>query len=150
VYATEALLVNNFHERLRFPGSPFSPKSTANEFNYTEGRTDVVVVDENDNLIAFEMKLEKWREALHQAYRNASFAHYSYVVVPETTARLAFRRQHEFKRRGVGLCSVGKNGVQIEISARRSDPLRPWITAHAMRHAGWRANVAAKIPSHSG
>jgi len=132
MFANEGLLTEEFDAALSGKRFAFSSEKRAREFEYTEGRTDLVVSDGEGTLFAFEMKLAKWRKALHQAYRNSSFAHYSYVVLPEQTAKSAARMQNEFLRRGVGLCSVGGDFVRIEIEARRSEPLRPWLTQQAL------------------
>jgi hypothetical protein len=134
MYADEASLTEVFHKELSASSSPFCAESTAKEFYYSEGKTDFIAMDESGNLIAFEMKLTKWREALHQAHRNTSFAHYSYVVLPAAVARLAAAKLHEFHRRGVGLCSVDNEGIRIEIQARRAEPLRPWLTVFAQEY----------------
>lgn len=133
MYADEASLAGVFDEVLTTPTSPFAAECVANEFYYCEGKTDRIALDTAGDVLAFEMKLTKWRQALDQAYRNSSFAHYSYVVLPCATAQTAIRRQGEFQRRGVGLCSVDESGIKIEIEARRSEPLRPWLTTCAVR-----------------
>lgn len=132
MFKSEETLTQIFNVALSEKQSPFSPECIAREFDYSEGRTDVIVSDRQGNLLAFEMKLEKWKQALNQAYRNSSFAHYSYVVLPLRTARRAVKQQHEFLRRGVGLCSVDGARIQIEIDAKRSEPLRPWLTETAI------------------
>lgn len=134
MHTTEERLSLEFDDALLEKESPFTPKNLAREFDYREGRTDRILQNENGHLIAFEMKLSKWRQALHQAYRNSSFAHYSYVVLPAETARLAMNLEHEFRRRGVGLCSVANKKINIEIEAQQMDPLRPWLTRNAIDH----------------
>ncbi len=132
MFESEETLTQVFNNALLENHSPFMPECIAKEFYYQEGRTDVIVSDSMGNLLAFEMKLEKWKQALHQAYRNSSFAHYSYIVVPSRTAWRAIKNKHEFIRRGVGLCSVEDNIIRIEIDARFTEPLRPWLTESAI------------------
>lgn len=132
MFANEDALTRVFGEAVSNGDAPFSPCFVAREFDYREGRTDMVASDHEGDLFAFEMKLEKWRDALHQAYRNTSFAHFSYVVLPCATALRAARWRHEFARRGVGLCSVNDDGVKVEIEAKRFVPLRPWLTESAI------------------
>lgn len=134
MFENEEILTQVFDSALSKEDSPFSPECVAREFDYKEGRTDVIVSDKLGNLFAFEMKLTKWKQALHQAYRNSSFAHYSYVVVPSKTARLAARQEHEFLRRGIGLCSIDGTRIRIEINARWAEPLRPWLTESAIEY----------------
>jgi len=106
----------------------------AKEFDYREGRTDIIVTDRDGNLLAFELKLYKWKQALYQAYRNSSFAHYSYIVMPLKAARRAAMQEKEFIKRGVGLCSVKGTRIYIEICASRTEPLRPWLTESALEY----------------
>ncbi len=132
MFESEKALSQGFDEAITSGDAPFNPRSVAYEFDYREGRTDVIASDHHGDLFAFEMKLEKWRVALHQAYRNTSFAHFSYVVLPCKTAQKAVRWRHEFVRRGVGLYSVNDDGVKVEIEAKRLNPLRPWLTQSAL------------------
>ena len=132
MYTNEAALAGVFDEMLTTPMSPFSAECATSEFNYTEGKTDRIALDTAGNVFAFEMKLIKWRQALHQAYRNSSFAHYSYVVLPSAIARTAIKNEAEFQKRRVGLCSIDESGIKIEIEAPRSEPLRPWLTSCAI------------------
>lgn len=104
------------------------------EFNYIRGRTDVIAINKNGDLLAFEAKLLQWKTALHQAYKNSSFAHYSYVIVPTDVAKNALRGKYEFEKRGVGLCSVDSSGVHIEIHATKKRPLQPWLTNNALEY----------------
>ena len=134
MFESEEVLTQAFNTALMEEHSPFFPESIAREFYYTEGRTDVILSDRLGNLFAFEMKLDKWKQALHQAYRNTSFAHYSYIVVPSRTACRAVKNIHEFLRRGVGLCSVDNNRIRIEIDAKWAEPLRPWLTESAINY----------------
>lgn len=132
MFASEKALSQVFDEAVAGGEAPFNPRFLAHEFDYCEGRTDVIAYDHYGDLFAFEMKLVKWRDALHQAYRNTSFAHFSYVVLPCKTAEKAVRWRYEFVRRGVGLCSVNEDGVKVEIEAKRLNPLRPWLTQSAI------------------
>ena len=113
---------------------PFTVANVAFEFNYTSGRTDVLATTKRGHLITFEAKLSRWREAMHQAYRNSSFSHYSYVVLPASATKNALKKEHEFKRRGIGLCSVDSSGIKVEISASRKRPIQPWLTKSALKY----------------
>src|SRR5690554_1997168 len=105
-------MVLTFIDHLHVSSTPWGTVKVATEFFYQRGRTDLVVVS-GGNLIAFEAKLNKWRIALQQAYRNKCFADVSYVILPEREARIASRYQGEFERRGVGLCFVNSSGINI-------------------------------------
>src|SRR5438132_10558829 len=105
-YASERALVDEFTRALAEALHVWGTLDFAEEFYYLSGRTDVVAITEEGDVIAFEAKLQDWKEALHQAYRNTCFAHESYVVVPCHVARRAIRSDAEFTRRGVGLCTI--------------------------------------------
>lgn len=117
----------------------------AKEFDYREGRTDIIVTDRVGNLFAFELKLYKWKQALYQAYRNSSFAHYSYIVVPPQAARRAAMQEQKFIKRGVGLCSVEGTQINIEICASRTEPLRPWLTESALEYISGEKNAKQAV-----
>src|SRR5437764_481965 len=82
-YRTEAGLVRAFVSRLHADGGPWKVQGTAREFDYQRGRTDVVAVSGTGQVVAFEAKLDRWKDAMHQAYRNTCFSHLSYVLLPE-------------------------------------------------------------------
>ncbi len=134
LYNSEQTLVEDFLTSLAV-GSPWGTVSTGSEFFYQRGKTDVIAVDEDGLVIAFEAKLTKWREALQQAYRNKCFAHRSYVVLPKATALLAYRHAAAFNRRRVGICYVEEQAVIILQDASEEFPLQPWLSARAKAHA---------------
>ena len=136
MYKYESLLVEDFQSTLRVPENPFSISDLGFEFNYGNGRTDIIGRTPSGTLFAFEAKLIRWRNALNQAYRNSSFANYSYVVLPKLNAKNAKRMAHEFTRRGIGLCSVDHSRMNIEIPAPEQEPLQPWLKEKALQHIG--------------
>src|SRR5215813_3043218 len=113
MYNSEKALVDKFVAKLRSSGSPWGSVSIRREFRYEGGLTDVIAIQEQGQLLAFEAKLVKWREALIQAYRASFFAHRSYVLLPESTARIAERYIAEFRGRRVGLCSIKGEDLRI-------------------------------------
>lgn len=134
MYELESDLVKDFQDTIFDVSDTFTIIAMASEFNYVEGKVDIIAKDSDGDLIAFEAKLLRWRNALYQAYRNSSFAHYSYVVLPEAT--LANARSHidEFHRRGVGLCFFGSSGLRVELLATRRNPIQPWLTNIALSY----------------
>ena len=130
-YLKEAKLVEDFKTFFENFKSPFNIVNSALEFNYLNGRADIVAKTEDGLLIAFEAKLGRWKIALHQAYRNSSFAHFSYVILPESSAQNALKYSYEFLKRGVGLYSVNSDGIKNEINAIKKEPLQPWLTDSA-------------------
>ena len=134
MYELESDLVKDFQAVISGVPDKFTIIAMASEFNYVEGKVDLIAKDSNGDLVAFEAKLFRWRNALNQAYRNSSFAHYSYVVLPETTLENAVSHIGEFHRRGVGLCFFGLSGLRVAIPATRRNPIQPWLTNIALSY----------------
>lgn len=131
-FATEVALVQAFLSGLRVRTCPWGATRAAMEFHHASGRADVVALTGHDELLAFEAKLSRWREALHQAFRNTFFAHRSYVILPARTAAIAARHAEDFARRRVGLCSVADGVVHVILPAPSIPcPVQPWLAAQA-------------------
>jgi hypothetical protein len=128
-YACENELRDALAAALQEGTQEFNRVDIAIEFFHGSGRTDVIAHSGGD-LIAFETKLRNWRSAMQQAYRNCSFAHYSYVVLPAAAVDKA--DIGEFLKRNIGLCSVERGQLTITIAAPKQRPLKPWITASAV------------------
>lgn len=131
-YRSEDTFTQRFCSLLESFSSPWGKVSVLREFNYVRGRTDVIAIDENENVFAFELKLTKWSEAVHQAYRNTCFAHSSYVILPEHTAGLASKYAAEFRTRSVGLCSIRNGNIHVILPAVHQKPIQPWLTGIAV------------------
>jgi len=143
-YRSEAALVRDFVDAL-ISGEDLAVLTSpdvAQEFDYRAGRADVVSVSVTGEVVAFEAKLDRWRDALHQAYRNTSFAHRSYVVLPLAVAERAASFSAEFEQRRVGLCAIQHGVVTVLHEAPRHDPVQPWLTQLAIVHA--RATVRSR------
>jgi hypothetical protein len=134
-YKNEKSFVTTFVRHLRSRQSLWGEVHVSREFDYQRGRTDVLVLSNQDHVIAFEAKLTKWREALHQAYRNTCFAHKSYVLLPLEVALKAQRFSEEFDRRRVGLCYLDRGQVAVLREAADQIPLQPWLSEVAMMQA---------------
>jgi hypothetical protein len=130
-YASEQLLVDHFIEQVGSSGSPWGELRLSTEFDYQRGRTDVVALTAGGMVLAFEAKLTRWRDALHQAYRNLCFAHRSFVVLPRAAAERASRFPREFSRRNVGLCYVENGEIVVLLAPGHSDPVLPWLSERA-------------------
>jgi hypothetical protein len=130
-YATEDLLISRFLDTLRSNRSPWGAVSVLREFDYRTGRTDVLVLTEDNEIIAFEAKLSRWRAAVHQAFRSTFFAHRSFVVLPDYTAQVALAYDNEFDIRRVGLCTMVDDAFQVLLPAPRIDPINAWLSARA-------------------
>jgi hypothetical protein len=132
-YLTEESLVRDLEIAVKTRRNSYSCRAVTTEFGFDSGRTDLLGVDANKKIHAFEAKLTKWRVALDQARRNTSFSHYVYVVLPARSAPAALRGRAEFQRRGVGLLILGGKQPRLEIEPRQCEPVLPWLTDTARR-----------------
>jgi hypothetical protein len=130
----EATFVNEFKSQVCKDENLFNITALGTEYDYRNGRVDIIARTKEGKLVAFEAKIERWRNALNQAYRSSSFAHYSYVLIPKSKSKEAIAQSREFQIRGVGLCTFGKEGIRIEIEASNKEPLQPWLTINALEH----------------
>jgi hypothetical protein len=105
------------------------------EFLFMGGKTDVIGVTGKGTVYSFEAKLKRWRKCLDQAYRNTSFSHYSYVVLPGDTVHKALQEEELFQKRGVGLCSMEGGKLRLHIRPKKLQPLQPWLTQRAVTAA---------------
>jgi hypothetical protein len=135
IYDSEATLVRDFVDAVRRASTePLASTAVGEEFDFRSGRTDVVTLSTAGDLHAFEVKLSRWREALHQAYRATSFANRSYVVLPPEVALRAARFPDEFSARQVGICTLRGGELEVICEAPRVDPLQPWLAKRAVAH----------------
>ncbi len=130
-YRTEAELAQEFSTLLESDESPWGKVSITKEFTYPSGRTDILALDEKKHVIAFELKLNKWSIALQQAYRNTSFAHCSFVVIPVETKNSTKIKIDEFKKRSVGLCFLSQGEIKVSLPAIHQEPIQPWLNEKA-------------------
>jgi hypothetical protein len=134
MYTTEQELVDTFLEKL-LHGEPWEASKFGTEFNYLRGKTDIIAISLYNEVIAIEAKLSKWRSALQQAYRNRCFADKSYVLLPLEVAKTACQHEHEFKKRGVGICSIQNGHITILREAIIDEPIQPWLRQVAFQYA---------------
>lgn len=144
-YSSEQQLRDELAATLKTKDRGFGSLDIAIEFSHASGRTDIIAQSTEGELIAFETKLLNWRAAMQQAYRNSSFAHYSYVALPTASMKRAI--VGEFVKRKIGLCSVDAGCVRIEVAAPKQEPLQPWITKSALSVFG--SDIYAGTPSRS-
>jgi hypothetical protein len=132
-YFSEKELVNEFISCLSYQAfSTFGLLDYSTEFNYQRGKTDIIAKTEKNDIIAFEAKLNKWREALYQAYRNTCFSHYSYVLLPASVVKNALVFSSEFELRSIGICWVDNSIIHIAQDAKRNYPLQQWLSSRAI------------------
>lgn len=131
MFDLEEILIKTFISQLDF-NNEFELQNLSREFNYLSGRTDILIETKKGNLIALEAKLKKWKTAIHQAYKNTSFADYSYVILPYTLKDTVKNSEFEFIKRGIGLILVNKDDFNIEINAKKLKPIMPWLNKKAL------------------
>jgi hypothetical protein len=136
-FRLERNLVAHFARCLRKGDTPWGRVKLAFEFDYVGGYTDVLALSQGGHLVAFEAKLARWRDALHQAYRTRCFAHRSYVVLPAAAAQIAVQYDGEFRRRRVGLCAVTpERGIELLLDTASASPLQSWVATRAITEMG--------------
>lgn len=132
MYKAESSLVRELVRQLRTARSPWGNVGVTREFSYQRGCTDVIAVTAKErNVVAFEAKLLRWRNALDQAYRNTCFAHTSFVVLPRETAAIASRFRAEFEKRNVGLCYLNGKKIVVVYRPQEQAPIEPWLSEAA-------------------
>ncbi|RJQ58132.1 MAG: hypothetical protein C4517_15630 [Stygiobacter sp.] len=132
MFREEYQLVEKFRKTSKSKSHSFQLKKTDVEFSHLTGRTDIIGLTDDGLLIAIEAKLKNWKSALNQAYKNTSFAHYSYVLLPPTVLKPAVQNKDEFIKRNVGLLTIEKGEIQIIFNAEINAPFIPRITNEAM------------------
>ncbi|MFA6455859.1 MAG: hypothetical protein WCW40_03475 [Bacteroidota bacterium] len=136
MYKSESILVNKFVKSLTREDTPFTGLNCALEFNYNNGKVDIIAVDQMGHVFSFEAKLRVWKKAFQQAHRNSSFSHYSYVVIPKSQINNVLQHEEIFIKRGIGLCSIDSNKLEIFIMADRKHSIQPWLTQSAKNYVG--------------
>lgn len=69
-------------------------------------------------IVSIEGKLQDWRTALKQAYRNKLFSNFTYVVLDARHSRPAINRMKEFSAAGIGLAIAYADSNTVEIVQR--------------------------------
>jgi hypothetical protein len=83
----------------------------------------------NGRVVAVELKLERWREAIRQAVAYQLGADFSTVGMPLGRAIDAYRNRYYFRKEGVGLLGVRVRTpeVRVLIEPERSTRLMPCV-----------------------
>lgn len=96
-------------------------------------RADLVGVRDG-RILAVEMKLRDWSEALRQAIAYQLAAEDVWVAMPLASAARAYRHRWAFESEGVGLLAVDDEGVvRRPIPAWRSPRLLPFAAESVLR-----------------
>ncbi len=98
------------------------------------GRWADLVGARADELVAVELKLRDWREALRQATAYQVGADRAWVAMPLAAASRAYRERWRFVAEGVGLLAVDdQGGVRVPIAAGASPRFLPFVREGVLR-----------------
>lgn len=83
------------------------------------------------NLIALELKLSRWNEALEQGIYNKSFAEYSFVVLDEDKVISNINIEEQYKFENVGLIYLNSDGkVRIRYIPKKNKNIDKYINQY--------------------
>lgn len=100
---------------------------------YTEVRminrwVDLVAVKE-DEIVAVELKISDWKQALRQAVAYQLGADYTFVAMPFDNACKAYKNRFYFQKEGVGLIAIRPHhkDIRILLEPERSARMMPIV-----------------------
>src|SRR5207249_1486758 len=93
-----------------------------------DGRSADLVAISDDAMVAVELKISRWREALRQAIAYQVWAPEAYVALPFRNAHAAARHRDRFEAEGVGLLAVLEADVRTFVPASPSGRLFPTLS----------------------
>lgn len=74
-------------------------------------------------LVAIELKLHRWRDALVQGARYRKFANRAYVILDAMRVEITSVMIQEFRKKGVGLYQQRGSVLELRLEARRKTPI---------------------------
>lgn len=93
-----------------------------------------VIAKRRNNIVAVELKVQKWRRAIQQAYMDLRVSNYAFVALPEMTyERIDREIFHEAHNYGIGLLSVNGDVKQIMRPAP-SNNIQPKLRRRFLRN----------------
>ncbi|MBI4393985.1 MAG: hypothetical protein HY556_09360 [Euryarchaeota archaeon] len=128
-------MFNELEENLRIPVAAHYARlgwKVAHEVEIN-GRYADLVFGRAATILAVELKLTDWREALAQASHYQTAAHESYVAMPLENTFAPMRQRGKWERAGVGLLGVDmEGGVRVVKPSRASERRLPFLTEHLL------------------
>jgi hypothetical protein len=89
-----------------------------------------VIAKKRNKVIAVELKVQKWKRAIQQAYMDLRVSNYAFVALPESKwERIDRRIYYDAYNYGIGLLSVNGNVRQIMRPAP-SKRIQPKLRQH--------------------
>ena len=122
---------------------------TAPEVAVAGRRADLVAYSDED-VLAVELKVVRWRHALRQAIAYQVWATLAYVALPFPRAMAACRHRDGFEAEGVGLLAVLDGQVRTLLAAAPSPRLFPSLTDHVRRQLSRNAVPLDAFPPATG
>lgn len=97
-------------------------------------------------VMAIEMKMDQWAQALRQAIAYQFAADNAWVAMPLAAACRAYRQRWSFEAEAVGLLAVDDHGhVRVPIQAGPSPRLLPFVKERVLKSWAWLA-ASDEIP----
>ena len=123
IYSTERQMSKDFEKYLKANWGGTYYKECQGLF----GVPDYVCFYKHDKIeiIAFELKLTDWQQAINQCFRYKSFADLTYVVLPEDVALRVAVHLDDFKQYGIGLVAFCKDTFNILYKPMQNNPYSP-------------------------
>jgi hypothetical protein len=82
-------------------------------------------------IVAMELKLHAWRQAVRQAMAYQLGADWAYVALPLRRAQDAYRSRHALEGEGIGMLAIDvEGGVRTVLAAQRSPRQLPSLREH--------------------
>lgn len=74
------------------------------------------------DLVVVELKLNKWKRALHQALFPRLWCNAAFIALPASAISLVERHQETISTTGIGVMLVAPNRVRVLVPALRKKP----------------------------
>ncbi len=101
------------------------------------GRRADLIGAKGEGLVAVELKMRDWREAMRQALAYQIAADRAWIAMPLSAAASAYRSRWRFEAEGVGLLAVDDLGaVRAPIPAGPSPRLLPFLRERILTAPG--------------
>jgi hypothetical protein len=116
----------NYEQELVLPvHSYFASKAEFVFYEVSIGfcRADMIVFQNDDVIIAIELKLADWKKALIQAQNYQLATDLVYMAFPSSKCELVLKRaKSQLQKKGIGLLSVDEKTQQVKnvLAAKRS------------------------------
>jgi len=89
-----------------------------------------------DEVVAVELKIRDWRQAVKQATMYQLAADYTFVAMPWANAFTANRHRGAFEDDGVGLLAVRGDAVRVLLDPQPSLRRLPWLAEDLRAEGG--------------